>query len=709
VHVALVYPPFGDPRAPQLALPSLAAYLRAAAVSVSLFDANIEAFEDLACPERLAEIGETLRARVAASRSLENLRAQTIAERLPETVPHAFSTLRDPNRFFDAPAYASARRVIYALLHAASLASGVVDVGLAPIRYKIAGFDTARLADLIGATERPENDLFREATSRLVARIGVLNPTLVGITITNHQQIYPGLILARRLRNNGHFVVIGGALYTKFAEALARLPEFFNVFADAVVVYEGETALLALAHARAGTGELKDVPNMLFTDKRRVIKTHIHLENVSALPTPDFSGLPLDRYLTPHPVLPILTGKGCYFNRCKFCDIPFINHISTKRYRVREPERVVDDVHTLNSRFKASHFVITDEALSAKLLLRLADSFDERPGAFSFTGYARLEPSFTPAACQRIAQFGMRKLFFGMESASQATLDHMDKGTKIEHAPQILANCRRAGIDFHLFSIVGLPEETQERARETLSFFLNHRALINSPGSSFDMHPFGLDLRTPYFNERTRYGIEIAEGALAKDLPLHVESVDWHNTRGLSQEVVKRLIDEEFLPKLRQAFSDWHAGPDPLWPPQEEYAVLYGNRFAKMPFPWRSSLPTDMEQGFTFVFDQAPAVKERGDAVGFHHPTLSFSLPRSLAQLLSSGSCSTWAEHLRSWPDAADRKIREYIQILFTLGILIIRIDEPIAQPAPLPMSNEAQDSGETREGERQCEPLELA
>ena len=67
-------------------------------------------------------------------------------------------------------------------------------------------------------------------------------PVYVGITITNRQQILPGLLLARRLRERGHFVVIGGALITKFTKKLPALPQFFEIFADAVIAYEGETA-----------------------------------------------------------------------------------------------------------------------------------------------------------------------------------------------------------------------------------------------------------------------------------------------------------------------------------------------------------------------------------------------------------------------------------------------------------------------------------
>jgi hypothetical protein len=96
--------------------------------------------------------------------------------------------------------------------------------------------------------------------------------------------------------------------------------------------------------------ELGAIPNVLSLDRDgRVVAGPTHVEDVRSLPTPDFTGLPLDRYLNAVPVLPIVTGKGCYFNRCKFCDIPFINHVADKPYRLRRPEQVVHDVRTLRT------------------------------------------------------------------------------------------------------------------------------------------------------------------------------------------------------------------------------------------------------------------------------------------------------------------------------------------------------------------------
>jgi hypothetical protein len=95
-----------------------------------------------------------------------------------------------------------------------------------------------------------------------------------------------------------------------------------RVPSDVVVAYEGETARRELAAAREGNGRLDGVPNLLYLQAGEVRQNRVHVEDVEALPCPDFSGLPLTSYLTPWPVLPIYMGKGCYFNQCKFCDIP---------------------------------------------------------------------------------------------------------------------------------------------------------------------------------------------------------------------------------------------------------------------------------------------------------------------------------------------------------------------------------------------------
>ena len=595
MRTTLIYPPASDPRAPQLALPSLAASLRQAGEQVDLIDLNLNSLEALLQPEQLLQAGRQLHERLGPHLDLDEplARLVLISDMLAETAVEALATLRHPIRFYDANAFNSARETIISSLALQAAASPCgVDYNLLPIRYDVKDIAPQRLSDLLQVTANRDANLFADYwETHVFPDLAARAPDLVGITITNRQQIIPGLTLARALRSQGYFVVIGGAVYTKFAEQLAQRPAFFEHFANAVVVYEGDTALLALCDQLQHGRDLSQAPNLLYYDGFQVRMTAFHVEDVNALPTPDFTGLPLHQYLTPTPVLPILTGKGCYFNRCKFCDIPYINHISQKAYRVRDPELIANDVHRLSQRFHCRHFVITDEALSPRLLTRLADAFDAYPHEpYAFTGYARLEAGFTPQVCERLAAMGMKKLFFGFESGSQRTIDHMDKGTQVDAAPDILRNCRDAGIYFHLFSIIGFPEEDETSARETCEFIISQQNIIDHPGNSFDVHPFGLELRTAYYDTHEQLGIIINPEALNKDFVIGLEHEDWHNTRGLSFEAVIHLIENEFYPMLQEVYARYHSAPFDLWPGFEEYAVLYSDYYDGRIFPYATSL-----------------------------------------------------------------------------------------------------------------------
>ncbi|HVV44739.1 MAG TPA: radical SAM protein, partial [Bryobacteraceae bacterium] len=502
--------------------------------------------------------------------------------------------LRNPEAFFDSNEWGAARAGIMDALDICSAARDRrLRYGIDPIGYEVAGIDPQRLTSLIEATRDDRCNLFAEYWERdLYPALEREAPVFTGITITNRQQILPGLLLARRLRERGYFVVIGGALITKFAKKLPGLPAFFETFANAVVAYEGETASIALADALAAGRDLSDIPNLLYLNNGVVRTNRVHVEDVASLPTPDFAGLPLDRYLSPAPVLPVLLGKGCYFNKCKFCDIPYINHISKKAYRLRSAETVVRDLKQLNERFACRHFEFTDEALPPRTLEHFADELQrQRQSAFHFVGYARLEPAFTGDVCRKLAAAGFRKLFFGLESGCQATLDHMDKGIQAADVPVVLRNCRNAGIHFHIFSILGFPEETPVQAQETVRFFEDHKDLLNAPGISFDVHPFGLELRTEYAEKAESFGVLISPDALRKDFIVGLGD-QWTNTRGLAPaQAVDEMIRADA--RLRAVYTDFHRGPQTLWPGFEEYAVLYSDHYSQRPFPFRSSLPDD--------------------------------------------------------------------------------------------------------------------
>jgi anaerobic magnesium-protoporphyrin IX monomethyl ester cyclase len=597
--VALLFPPGTDPRSPYLALPSLAAHLRKAGVRVRLYDLDISGFHSLMSPLNLRRAATAFRSRGVdvINRSTPLERLALVCEKLEERATEALTALRNPEIFYDPNKFSVARETLYDALDLVSAATGdQVRYSISPVRYDVAGVSTQKLADLIAVTADDRYNIFSDHwEDDLYPQLRLQRPDVVGITITNGQQMIPGLTLARRLKERGYFVVIGGALFAKFADRLRSLPEFFFWFADGVVPYEGETALLSLVDVLNTSREFSSVPNYLFVENGVVRGGPIHVEDVDSLPCPDFDGLPLGQYLTPELVLPTYIGKGCYFNRCKFCDIPYINHISKKSYRIRSVEHVVSDLLSMQRQHGCRHFEFTDEALPPRTLECLADALQPYESEnFRFVGYARLEPTLTEDVCTKISRMGFRKLYFGLESGSQETLDHMDKGIRVCEVPKILSNLSNAGIRCHLFAIVGFPEENEPNARKTFEFLKDNAHILNHPGNSFDIHPFGLELRTSYFREADLNGAMINPDVLLREFVVGVGS-EWKNARGLSADQVEALLNE-FCLALRRIYSRYHACTQHLWPAFEEFAVLYADRYEQREFVFRASLPDDEDR-----------------------------------------------------------------------------------------------------------------
>ena len=79
---------------------------------------------------------------------------------------------------------------------------------------------------------------------------------VAGISITDLTQLIPALTMAAWIKENlpDVHVTIGGNMLTRCAEGLVKRKDFFTLFADSVVLYEGEKPLLELARAVKGGG-----------------------------------------------------------------------------------------------------------------------------------------------------------------------------------------------------------------------------------------------------------------------------------------------------------------------------------------------------------------------------------------------------------------------------------------------------------------------
>lgn len=166
------------------------------------------------------------------------------------------------------------------------------------------------------------------------------------------------------------------------------------------------------------------------------------------------------------PFLWTMAGRDCPYGRCTFCSWT----VTYPRFRTARPERLADEMQFLIRQHGAREIFDDTGALpGGNWLIRLCNEMIDRKinEQVIFDCNFRFD-YFTPRNAELMKKAGFRKLILGIESASERTIDILDKSLTRE---QIVEGCKMAtmaGLQPHLTLMVGYPWETRQDALETL-------------------------------------------------------------------------------------------------------------------------------------------------------------------------------------------------------------------------------------------------
>jgi radical SAM superfamily enzyme YgiQ (UPF0313 family) len=166
------------------------------------------------------------------------------------------------------------------------------------------------------------------------------------------------------------------------------------------------------------------------------------------------------------PFLWTMAGRDCPYGRCTFCSWT----VTYPTFRTQSPERLADEMEHLIQHYGARNIFDDTGALpTGNWLIRLCNEMIGRKinEEVVFDCNFRFD-YFTTKNCELMKKAGFRKLILGIESASERTIDILDKSLTRE---QIVEGCKMAssaGLQPHLTMMVGYPWETREDAYQTL-------------------------------------------------------------------------------------------------------------------------------------------------------------------------------------------------------------------------------------------------
>jgi radical SAM superfamily enzyme YgiQ (UPF0313 family) len=363
----------------------------------------------------------------------------------------------------------------------------------------------------------PFVELSREVFS---PRLLELTPDIVGISVTYLDQVVPAFTVAAECKRvlPEALVVLGGQIISLWGESL-RVSDAFWRYVDGFVCGDGEPALRGLVMARLEGTPLEAVPNFIFrrqTRRRSALPTASMQEDVARLPCPDYSGLPLDRYLSPELVLTVSASRGCYWGRCTFCAV---SPAFRNGFRARSTEDVLGDVSTLMRRHGARLFTFGDDALPRMFVRDLAEHGSTPPAGAMWQAELRWDAVADPAWVSRLAAAGARNLIFGFESASEKVLRRMRKGASLVRARQLLGACEQAAIGVNLQCFLGFPGETRSQVGETFSFLKQ----MAGPLTTVSCGIFELQKGSVIWQEPEKHGIRILRPPKEHDVAVRFE------------------------------------------------------------------------------------------------------------------------------------------------------------------------------------------
>lgn len=364
--------------------------------------------------------------------------------------------------------------------------------------------------------------------SKMIENTVAFNPDIIGITATTtFYHIATDLSRGLKEANSKIPIVIGGPHITIVKE------EAFSPFFDYAFIGESEKSWPMFLERYQNGEDISSVKGILFRDDGRVKFTGAAepIDDIDSIPFPARHLLKMDKYKlgTLHGTknfTSIMFSRGCPF-KCIFCS----NKVFGERVRKRSVRLLVDEIKSVVSEFNIRHFYFADDnlTLDRRYILEMCDLIDGEKLSITFESSTRAN-LVDEELVSRMAKSGLIRLSFGLETVDPEIRRIIKKEVPLESYATAYRLTNKYGIETLDSVMLGLPGETRETIKKTLSYLRHARGIhqasfgiaVPYPGTElYEMAKkgeHGLRLMTEDFSEYRRYGLAVMSvGDLSPD------------------------------------------------------------------------------------------------------------------------------------------------------------------------------------------------
>jgi radical SAM superfamily enzyme YgiQ (UPF0313 family) len=210
------------------------------------------------------------------------------------------------------------------------------------------------------------------------------------------------------------------------------------------------------------------------------------IEKLSDLPLPAHDLCGYTRYLNRGGFVGVQTKRGCPLG-CSYCIYPMLEG---KRYRLRAPEAIVEEVERVVVEQKQKHFFFVDSVFNDPRKHALAVCKQLRKQRLPIQWSAFCNPlGFDDEVARAMKAAGCTGVEFGLDVATPKMLESLGKPFTQAEIKIALDAARDADLPFVSYMLFGGPGETWKDVQDTQSF-LNTCAPANAVFASFGIRVF---------------------------------------------------------------------------------------------------------------------------------------------------------------------------------------------------------------------------
>lgn len=261
-------------------------------------------------------------------------------------------------------------------------------------------------------------------------------------------------------------ITIAGGPHVTFWDdkALEECPEL-----DIVVRREGEITMLEIVQKIEADKSYDDVLGTTVRKEGKIVKNpdRPYIEDLDVLPFPARHLWPMERLREYEDILYLATSRGCVY-WCEFCTTV---RMHGRKYRMRSPKNVVDELEFLHKTYGAKKFTFCDDAFTVDQprTEALCSEILQRGLKIEWNCGTRVD-MITKDLLMKMKESGCISVWFGVESGTQQVLDAMKKGITPELTIKVLGWVRELGLKPVPNVILGFPGETKKSAWKTIKF-----------------------------------------------------------------------------------------------------------------------------------------------------------------------------------------------------------------------------------------------